>query len=322
MNHKDKALKRSERLVALALYVQGNRSRSIREMADHFGVVERTIYRDLRALNEIGINVKSDRNRRYSVLGGYRLPPLTFTTQEAAALLLGTKFLRLCSDSRMQKVGENLAGKVRAVLPKNTRAYIDELNSRTEFDPYWLHQVPADTYLANISEAIAKRRSIWIRYYVRGRKEITERIVNPLGLVFYDDHWNLISYDTGKRDIRQFVLSYIEKFDMLARTFEPLEGFDLQHYLWQRSADPKDQEIIMRFSRDLYTVARRAIPARILEETNEGDTVMVSFRFPNLPYLASHLIRFGHKAEVLAPAALRELMQEEAQRLLELYGSA
>ncbi len=321
MDRERRTLKRTDRLLALVMFVQGRKRTTVAEMAEHFGVSQRTVFRDLRSLGEAGVPIAYAESFGYEVLKGYHLPPLMFTGRQAAALLMGTEFIKLRSDAAITKEANEVAEKIRAVLSDSIRQYIDALNERTVLDPYWLHKTPAHEYWASISEAIADRRTVWIEYFVRSRKELTRRQVDPLGLVFYTDHWNLIAFDHLRRDMRQFVLEYIQDLQVLTRRFTPPEGFELQEYLRERGANPSGERITVRFPASVYGAARRSIPARIEEEQADADHVTVTFRFENMAYLAQYLLRFGRQVEVLAPIELQRCIRAIALELAEQYAS-
>ena len=193
MSNKKRLYKRTERLLSIAMKMQGRKKVSARTLAEEFQVSERTIYRDLGILSGAGIPYEYSRDYGYRILPGYYLPPLMFTTQQAAALLMGAEFIKLRSDASINREANEAADKIRAVLPETVLQHIDELIDRTSLDPYWLHQVPTNEYFSKLSDAIVQRRTVWIEYFVGSRKEVTRRQVDPLGLVFYTDHWNLVA---------------------------------------------------------------------------------------------------------------------------------
>ncbi len=88
----DSETKRLSRLVALLTLLQTKRLITAAELADRFAVSTRTIYRDMRALENAGVPILTHEGKGYGLLEGYRLPPLTFTEQEANAL---SKFIPL-----------------------------------------------------------------------------------------------------------------------------------------------------------------------------------------------------------------------------------
>ena len=325
MSNRERTLNRTERLFALILLLQNRPSMTSRDLAEHFMVSRRTIFRDLRALSESGVPLTYADQGGYEILEGYQLPPLMLSARQAATLLVGAEFMKLQSDASLRKEADEVALKIRSVLPTQIRDYIDRLNERTVLDPYWLHERPTvdegEGSWYDLSEAVAQRRSVIMEYYVQSRDELTKRKVDPLGLVYYTDHWNLIAYDHLRDSIRNFLLDNIQSMFVLSERFAPPDGFDLEEHLKERGENPQNVRIIVRFAPQIYRWARQSIPAEIEEERQRDNAVDVTFYFENLTYVARWLLRFGTQAQVLEPEALRERVREEALEVARLHDS-
>lgn len=326
MSNQERVLNRTERLFALVLLLQNRPNMTSRELAEHFEVSRRTIFRDLRALSESGVPLTYAEGGGYEILEGYQLPPLMLTAREAATLLIGTEFVKLQPDTSLQKDADQVGLKIRSVLPREVRDYIDRLQERTVLDPYWLHTLsPGDGEEGlwyELSEAVARQRSILMEYHVVSRNELTRRTVDPLGLVYYTDHWNLIAFDHLRKDIRNFRLDHIRSMRVLNERFEPPRGFDLAEHLKERGASPHNQRIVLRFANTVYRWARRNVPAQIEEERSEGGWTEVTFYFENLDYLAHWLLRYGTQVVVIEPDALKGSLRDQAQRVARQYAAA
>lgn len=325
MSNRERTLNRTERLFALILLLQNRPSLTSRDLAEHFGVSRRTIFRDLRALSESGVPLTYADQGGYEILEGYQLPPLMLSARQAATLLVGAEFMKLQSDASLRKEADEVALKIRSVLPKQIRDYIDQLNERTVLDPYWLHERQVieeeEGSWYDLSEAVAQRRSVIMEYYVQSRDELTKRKVDPLGLVYYTDHWNLIAYDHLRDDIRNFLLGNIRSMFVLSERFTPPEGFDLEEHLKERGESPENVRIVIRFSPQVYRWARKSIPAEIEEERQRKGAIDVTFYFENLDYVARWLLRFGAEAQVLEPENLRDRVREQALELARLHAA-
>ncbi len=323
MSKRERTLNRTERLFALILLLQNRPSMTSRDLADHFMVSRRTIFRDLRALSESGVPLTYADQGGYKILEGYQLPPLMLTARQAATLLVGTEFMKLQSDVSLRKEADEVGMKIRSVLTSQIRDYIDRLNERTVLDPYWLQTRPAvaeeEGRWYDLSEAVADHRSVIMEYFVQSRDELTKRKVDPLGLVYYTDHWNLIAYDHLRDDIRNFLLDNIRSMFVLSERFTPPEGFDLEEHLKERGENPQNVRIVIRFDSQIYRWARPSIPAEIEEERQRKGAIDVTFYFENLAYVARWLLRFGTQAQVLEPGELRERVREEALELARLH---
>lgn len=324
MPQTERTLNKTERLFALVLLLQNRPNLSSRDLAEHFGVSRRTIFRDLRTLSESGVPLTYAEGGGYEILEGYQLPPLMFTAREAATLLVGTAFTKLQPDVSLRADADDVALKIRSVLPEPIRNYIDRLQESTVIAPYIRdldtagHDEQGRWY--ELSEAVARQRSVFMEYYVASRDELTKRKVDPLGLVYYSDSWNLIAYDHLRRAVRNFRLDQIRKMRVLMDTFRPPEGFELQAYLAEKGSSPRGERIRLRFTPAAYRWAKRTIPAEIEEEMEAGEAVEVTFYFENLDYLARWLLRYGAEVEALEPAALREKLRERALELARRYG--
>ena len=82
-------MNRIDRLVALIVLLQSKKLIRGKEIADYFNVSLRTVYRDINAICEAGVPVAAEAGEGYSIMEGYHLPPVMFTTDEAAALFTG-----------------------------------------------------------------------------------------------------------------------------------------------------------------------------------------------------------------------------------------
>lgn len=320
----ERTLNRTERLFSLVLLLQNRPSMTSRELAEHFGVSRRTIFRDLRALSESGVPLTYAEGGGYEILEGYQLPPLMLSAREAATLLIGTEFMKLQSDAALRKDADEVGLKIRSVLPREVQEFIDELRDRTVLDPYWLYASAHDEddhegRWYELSEAVAKQKSVFMEYYVPSRDEVTKRKVNPLGLVYYTDHWNLIAFDHLREGIRNFRLDRIHTMHVSFERFEPPEGFDLEEHLQERGESPANRRIRIHFEHHVYPAARRGIPAPIEEEHEDEDGTTVTFYFENLEYVARWLLRYGQQARVLEPEELIEQVCEEAKALAGMY---
>ena len=130
------------------------------------------------------------------------------SARAAATLPVGLEFAKLQPDASLKSDSDAVALKIRSVLPEQVRSYIDRLQESTVLTPYLQDMNPTGANDEEegkwyaLSEAVARQRVVKMDYYVLSRDEVTERNVNPLGLVYYADHWNLIAYDQLRDDIR------------------------------------------------------------------------------------------------------------------------
>lgn len=325
MARSDRSLNKTERLFALVLLLQNKPNLSSRDLAEHFGVSRRTIFRDLRTLAESGVPLTYAEEGGYEILEGYQLPPLMLSAREAATVLMGTEFTKLQPDPSLRTDAETVTMKIRSVLPESVRDYIDTLQERTVLMPYNEVQSAAQASSEEeglwftLSEALAKQKRVKMTYYTASRDEETAREVDPLGLVYYADHWNLIGHDHLRGDVRNFRLDGIRKLRVKFDSFTRPKGFDLKAFLRERGESPANVRVILRFAPKAYRWARRSIPAEVEAEREVDGRTEVTFYFENLDYVARWLLRYGTDAEIVEPASLKQKVREHALAVAEQY---
>ena len=127
----------------------------------------------------------------YTIMEGYRLPPVMFTQEEASALLLGAKLAEYLSDESIKKHFNAALFKIKAVLRTSDKEHMDQLNDNIVV----LSRLPADDsagcYLVDLQKALGDKKVIQIRYQ-SGQDATTQRTLEPIGLCHYGQAWHLI----------------------------------------------------------------------------------------------------------------------------------
>src|SRR5882724_1028138 len=124
-------MNRTDRLVAMVMYLQGRRVVRAEELATHFEVTQRTIYRDVSALSEAGVPIAGEAGVGYSLVKGYHLPPVMLTAEEAGALFVGSEMVRQFADASLHAPTSTALEKLRAVLPLDCREKLERLVQNT-----------------------------------------------------------------------------------------------------------------------------------------------------------------------------------------------
>lgn len=101
MNEND--TKRLSRLTAILTQLQTKRLLTSTTLADKFGVSVRTIYRDIRALEQAGVPVLTEDGKDYTLMEGYKIPPVMFTESQANALILAEQLVLKNKDTSFIK---------------------------------------------------------------------------------------------------------------------------------------------------------------------------------------------------------------------------
>ncbi|MGQ0600741.1 MAG: helix-turn-helix transcriptional regulator [Anaerolineales bacterium] len=312
-------MNRTDRLLALLLELQRGGTKPAAKLAEDFATSKRTIYRDVLALMEAGVPVLSTPGQGYALDEGYFLPPLRFTTDEAALLLLGAEFMAQNFDSQYRAAAELAGKKIEAVLSKARQAEVAYLRDNIRFIAQeTLASQPALEKLRALRSAVVARNTVRFRYHARTRPEDKTRPavreVDPYTLAFVNGAWYLLGHDHARRALRNFRLDRLEAVTVLQKTFARPSHYRVEDR-------PDDRRLIVRVLFDLETArwAQEARPFFWEAETLRADglfvTLRVRFEADALEWLAS----WGSRVRVLEPASLRQRLADDAAKVLRMY---
>jgi predicted DNA-binding transcriptional regulator YafY len=126
----DETPKRFDRIVAILIQLQSKRIVKAQELAQRFEVSLRTIYRDIRTLETSGVPIYSEAGIGYSLLNGYRLPPVMFTREEATSFIAAEKLMQKFTDPELGKHYAAATFKLKAVLQGVDKDWVSSIESR------------------------------------------------------------------------------------------------------------------------------------------------------------------------------------------------
>lgn len=214
-------MNRIDRLFGILTLLQSKKYVTAEAIAEKFGISVRTVYRDIKALVEQGVPVSFEQHRGYFIVQGYFVPPVSFTSEEANALLLMESMVRGFADRSISTHYTSALNKIKAVLRTNQKEGLELLDQNIKL------QLPAcfvnDTdYLSLLQSAISGKNIVELEYQ-NNKSEVSHRKVEPIGLVFYAFSWHLIAWCHMRQDYRDFKLVHILK---VKSTGEPLTKKD------------------------------------------------------------------------------------------------
>ena len=218
---------RLSRLTAILTQLQSKRILTAREIAKKHNVSIRTIYRDIRTLENSGIPIVTEEGKGYSLMQGFNLPPVMFTEKEANALITAEQLIIKNKDKSFTAEYQNAISKIKSILRHSQKEKIEFLAERIHFRNNIENQKTSD-YLMIIQPAITNFNLIEIEYKSL-QDESTKRIVEPFALYSTQENWLLIAVCRLRSDFRVFRLDHIQKLIVQKQHFEP-QKITLQEY--------------------------------------------------------------------------------------------
>jgi len=215
----DKEKPRLSRLTAILTQLQSKQILTAREIAEKYNISTRTVYRDIRTLENSGIPIITEEGKGYSIMQGFNLPPVMFTEHEANALITAEQLILKNRDKSFTEQYKGAVSKIKSILRHSQKEKIELLSERIVFRNNVENQKTSD-YLMTIQSAIANFTLIGIEYESL-QKESTKRIIEPFALYSTQENWLLIANCRLRKDFRVFRLDHIEKLVVQNQHFEP-----------------------------------------------------------------------------------------------------
>lgn len=224
---KDNDTSRLARLTAIVTQLQTKRILTSTELAAKFSVSVRTIYRDIRALEQAGVPVVTEEGRGYSLMEHYRLPPIMFSEAQANALILAEQLILKNKDASFIKNYSEAIDKIKAVLGSNIKDKANLLMDRTRFS----QNINGERNSHNLSDLQFALTNFLVTEieYTNELTETTQRKIEPFALLSTQENWLLVAWCRLRQEFRYFRLDRIQEISVLSEKFEPhkltLQGF-------------------------------------------------------------------------------------------------
>jgi predicted DNA-binding transcriptional regulator YafY len=314
-------MNRMDRLLGIVLELQRRKHVRAEDLAAKYETSKRTIYRDMQALGENGVPVIAEAGKGYSLVEGYFLPPLTFTSEEATMLALGSDLMAQHFDKQYRAAAESATAKLEAVLPAKQREQVEHLRKSIVFVvPETLANKEVAALLPKLRRALLERRTIRFHYHTRrvqdGEPAKKTRAADPYGMYHYGDAWYLLAFCHLRQSVRSFRLDRLSRLELLEQTFALPADFSME------PQEDLSRKLIVRvlFDDEVAPWVREA-RAYAVESVNAApEGLLVTYRVNDALELKQWLLSWGSHVRVLEPAALREAIAEEGRKIFSLYG--
>ncbi len=309
-----------DRLLGIVLELQRRKHVRAEDLAAKYETSKRTIYRDMQALGETGVPIIAEAGKGYSLVAGYFLPPLSFTSEEATMLALGSDLMAQHFDAQYRAAAESAAAKLETILPAKQREQVEYLRKSIVFIvPETLASESVVALLPALRRALLERRTIRFHYHTRyaqdGEPAKKTREADPYGMYHHGDAWYLVAYCHLRQSVRSFRLDRLSQLQLREQTFDLPADFKME----QEEDDRRRFIARVLFDDEVAPWVREARAYVVDAIAKQADGLLVTYRVHEARDLLQWLLSWGSHARVLEPASLREQLAEEARKIFSLY---
>ncbi|QCR22310.1 YafY family protein [Pontibacter sp. SGAir0037] len=223
----DNDTKRLSRLTAILTQLQTKRLLTATNLAEKFNVSVRTIYRDMKALEQAGVPIITEEGKGYTLMEGYKIPPVMFSEAQANALILAEQLVLKNKETSFIKDYTEAIDKIKAVLRQSDKDKANLLADRTRFEQNLNRQRSSN----NISQLQFALTNFFLTRidYINEQNKTSCRTIEPFAIISTTENWLLIAWCRLRTEFRFFRLDRITNLEILSEKFEQ-HKMTLQEY--------------------------------------------------------------------------------------------
>ncbi len=312
-------VKRFDRIVAILIQLQSKRIVKAQELSDRFEVSLRTIYRDIRTLEAAGVPIASEAGIGYSIMEGYRLPPVMFTKEEAGSFVAAEKLMQNFTDKSLGGHYEAAMMKLKSVLRGSEKDWVETLENQVRIFPsqeMFNEKVP--NALEVLFESMAQKTQVLLKYESIEAEKPSDRKIEPVGIFNENNFWYIMAYCHLRKDYRQF------RADRIHRISRTMDSFNLGHPSVEelRKKEPVEKtKVTILVDKKISKFLRGSRKSYgFIEEKVLQNEVEMTFMIEDIQnHFARWYLMFGDYAKIIEPEKLKtrvfEILQKQKKRL-------
>jgi predicted DNA-binding transcriptional regulator YafY len=305
-------MNRIDRISAILIQLQSRRVVKAGDIAERFNISLRTVYRDIKTLEEAGIPLIGEAGVGYSIMDGYRLPPVMFTREEATAFLTAEKFVEKLTDTSTMAQYQSAMYKVRAILKSHEKDALENLDGSIEVLKSH-RQKKADNadHIQTILDAIIYKKVICLDYFAFHSQQDTKRDVEPVGVFYLDSFWHLIGYCRLRNDYRDFRLDRIKKLVVTDKSYVGSNHPTLKDYIAKAVKEKHLEQVVIRIDKEAHNyLDHQKYYSGFVSEKTIGNKIEMTFLTISLEGFARWYMTFADYAEIIQPDSLLQRIRE------------
>jgi len=289
-------------IVYLLLEKQGT---TARELAEHFEVSVRTVYRDIDTLCQAGIPIYTNKGRGGGIhlMDNFILDKSVLSDMERQEILWGLQGLNAVKAAD----NDEILSRIRSLFGAHKTDWV-----QVDFSD-WTDE--RQKVFGDIKEGIILKKVIEIDYY-NSTGEKSSRQVEPLQLWFKDKSWYLKGYCRKAGEMRLFRITRMkqvleEKFDRVLPVQESKgkKGYREKGYM---------VEISLHIDASCaYRVYDEFEEAQI--QVQEDGSFHAKLNCPENEWVYGYILSFGPLVRVMSPERVKNQVKERLERTLEFY---
>lgn len=307
-------MNRFDRLTSILIQLQSKRIVKAQEIADRFEISLRTVYRDLKSLEEAGVPLIGELGVGYSLMEGYKLPPVMFNRDEAIAFQFAEKIVEKYADHVNSEHYKSGLYKIKAVLKHVEKEVVEDMSERIKVVGKKPKGTANSQVVSSLLASISERKIVNIRYAIwdeEKKDQIVSRKIEPIGIFFDEGQWSVIAYCYHIKDYRPYRTERIHQITSTDESFHK-KHMTLNHFFDQAAEAKKLIKIILNVDADFahYIQEQKLNYGFAGEEILNNGQLQWTFLAYCTDAFTRWFITFADHAKIIEPDLLRTVVKD------------
>ncbi len=309
-------MNRIDRVSNILIQLQSKRVVKAQDIASRFEISLRTVYRDIRTLEEAGIPLIGEAGVGYSIMDGYKLPPVMFTLEEATAFLTAEKLVEKLTDASTKTAYTSAMYKVRSVLRNTEKDYLENIEEHIQvIDNPYLPKGEENNHIQTILQSISLKNVLAINYFANHNQKTTKRNVEPCGIYYQGNKWYLIGFCQLRNDYRNFRIDRISAINVTETKFTKIHP-TLKAFLKQITKEKEMFAVVMTINKNVVSyLGDQKYYNGFVSQKELDDKIEMTFLTCSLEGFARWYMMFGDSADIISPKTLKDHIKKIAQAI-------
>jgi len=310
-------MNRFDRITAILIQLQSRKIVKAQDLAERFEISLRTVYRDMNTLAEAGVPIIGEAGVGYSIMDGYRLPPVMFTREEARTFITAEKLMDKFTDLSTKSHYQSAMFKIKSVLKSTDKNLLEDMEQHIEVRQNYK---PFNPILTNTLEillkSISEKKVIRLHYSAFNSDEDTDRCVEPIGVFHEHNYWYVVAFCQLRNSYRNFRTDRITNIDLTEKVFSKQHASLKEHM----EGLPKLENlelVIIRVKRHImpYLQTQKHFYG-FVSEKKYGDEFEITFLVGSLTGFSRWYLMFAEFARIIQPETLEGELKNRIQIIL------
>jgi predicted DNA-binding transcriptional regulator YafY len=301
--------------------IEAGRYTTASDLAEEHGVTERTIRRDIEALQEAGFPLydeRTDGRKVWRLVEGYRQRlTQTFSLAELSALYFSKNLMSFLGGAPFAQDLEAAFAKIQEALPARSLPYLSRIQElfAARPDP-WKDYSKKQDVIAALIDATLHQRQATIAYFSFNSRRTKSYTVDPYRLVYYRGGLYLYARAHEYGEVRTFAVERVQRIEVLDATFQIPSDFSVSEYargaFGIAGGEPEPVEIAVGAEMAGYIRERVWHESQSLEDRPDGSVVLRMNVAPGWE-LKAWIKGFLPHVRVMQPASLRDEIAQDLE---------